>query len=169
MSIEPSLLPKVRPQGAGFQIAGWSRTADDTGGDFYDWKKLSDGRWFVVLSDVTGHGIGPAILASVCRAYSRASFNVRDRLETMLKNINQAFAEDLTPERFATFVAAVCEEGNDQLELLSAGHAPIFVYSSDNQSFQLMDAQALPLGILPDLWDGVPTKLLVIAGDIMIL
>ena len=168
-SIQQSLLPKVRPQVAGFQIAGWSRTADDTGGDFYDWKKLSDGRWVVVLADVTGHGIGPAILASVCRAYSRASFNVHDPLETMLKNINQAFAEDLTPERFATFVAAVCQEGSDQVELLSAGHGPIFVYSSVNQSFRLIDAQALPLGILPDLWDAVPIKLILKPGDIVLL
>jgi serine phosphatase RsbU (regulator of sigma subunit) len=168
-SIQQSLLPKVRPQIAGFQVTGWSRTADDTGGDFYDWKKLSDGRWVVVLADVTGHGIGPAILASVCRAYSRASFNVTDRLETMLKNISQAFAEDLTPERFATFVAAVCQEGSDQIELLSAGHGPIFVYSSGNQSFQLLDAQALPLGILPDLWDAVPVKLTLKPGDIVLL
>ena len=168
-SIQQSLLPKLRPEIAGFQITGWSRTADDTGGDFYDWKKLSDGRWVVVLADVTGHGIGPAILASVCRAYSRASFNVRDRLETILKNINQAFAEDLTPERFATFVAAVCEEGSDEVELLSAGHGPIFVYSSESQSFRLMDAQALPLGILPDLWDAVPVKLNMKPGDIVLL
>jgi serine phosphatase RsbU (regulator of sigma subunit) len=168
-SFQQSLLPKIRPQIAGFQVAGWSRSADDTGGDFYDWKKLPDGRWVLVLADVTGHGIGPAILASVCRAYSRASFNERDRLETILKNINQAFAEDLTPERFATFVAVVCEEGSDQVELLSAGHGPIFVYSSDNQSFQLMDAQALPLGILPDLWDAVPVKLSMLPGDIVLL
>jgi serine phosphatase RsbU (regulator of sigma subunit) len=168
-SIQQSLLPKIRPQIAGFHVAGWSRSADDTGGDFYDWKKLPDGRWVLVLADVTGHGIGPAILASVCRAYSRASFNERDRLETVLKNINQAFAEDLTPERFATFVAVVCEEGSDQVELLSAGHGPIFVYSSDNQSFQLMDAQALPLGILPDLWDAVPVKLRMLPGDIVLL
>jgi hypothetical protein len=51
----------------------------------------------VILADVTGHGIGPAILASVCRAYSRATFNVRDSLEKMLRNINLSFAEDLTP------------------------------------------------------------------------
>src|SRR5215831_6264405 len=144
-SIQQSLLPKVRPQIAGFQVAGWSRTADDTGGDFYDWKRLPDGRWVVFLADVTGHGIGPAILASVCRAYSRASLNVRDSLETMLKNINHSFAEDLTPERFATFVAALCQEGSEQLELLSAGHGPIFVYSSDDQAFTLLEAQALPL------------------------
>ena len=168
-SIQQSLLPKVRPQIAGFEVAGWSRTADDTGGDFYDWKRLPDGRWVVVLADVTGHGIGPAILASVCRAYSRASFNVRDPLETMLKNINQSFAEDLTPERFATFVAVVCKEGSDQLELLSAGHGPIFVYSSDSQSLRLMDAQALPLGILPDLWEAAPASLGMKPGDIVLL
>jgi hypothetical protein len=87
----------------------------------------------------------------------------------IVKNINQAFAEDLTPERFATFVAVVCEEGNDQVELLSAGHGPIFVYSSDNQSFRLMNAQALPLGILPDLWDAVPVKLSMRPSDIVLL
>ena len=168
-SIQQSLLPKVRPQISGFQVAGWSRSADDTGGDFYDWKKLPDGRWVVVLADVTGHGIGPAILASVCRAYSRASFNVRDPLETMLKNINQSFAEDLTPGRFATFVAAVCKEDSDQLELLSAGHGPIFVYSSDSQSLRLMNAQALPLGILPDLWEAVPAQLCMKPGDMVLL
>jgi len=44
-SIQRSLLPKVRPQIPGFAVAGWSQSADDTGGDFYDWKRLPDGRW----------------------------------------------------------------------------------------------------------------------------
>lgn len=168
-SIQQSLLPKVRPQIAGFQVAGWSRSAEDTGGDFYDWKRLPDGRWIMVLADVTGHGIGPAILASVCRAYSRANYNIQGSLEGILKNINQAFVEDLTPERFATFVAAVCEEGNDELELLSAGHGPIFLYSSESRALSSMGAQALPLGILPDVWAGQPVKLRMQPGDMVIL
>jgi serine phosphatase RsbU (regulator of sigma subunit) len=168
-SIQQSLLPKVRPQIPGFEVAGWSRSADDTGGDFYDWKRLPDGRWVMVLADVTGHGIGPAMLASVCRAYSRANFNARDDLQTMLRNINQSFAEDLTPERFATFVAALCQEGSDEVEILSAGHGPIFVYSSEDQSFTFLEAQALPLGILPDLWQAVPVKLRMKAGDMLLL
>ena len=168
-SIQQSLLPKVRPKIRGFEVAGWSQPADDTGGDFYDWKKLSDGHWVIVLADVTGHGIGPAILASVCRAYSRAIFNVRDTLGKVLKNINTSFAEDLTPERFATFVAAVIQEGSDQLELLSAGHAPIVVYSSKSKSLSILDAQALPLGILPELWEAVPVKVTMNPGDIVAL
>jgi serine phosphatase RsbU (regulator of sigma subunit) len=168
-AIQESLLPKVQPQIAGFKVAGWSRTATDTGGDFYDWQRLPDGRWVMVLADVTGHGIGPAILAAVCRAYSRASFNSRDNLETMIKNINQSFAADLTPERFATFVAALCQEGGEELELLSAGHGPILVYASDTKLLSLLEAQALPLGIFPDLWDALPIKLRMQPGDIVIL
>ncbi|HTT24403.1 MAG TPA: PP2C family protein-serine/threonine phosphatase [Candidatus Sulfotelmatobacter sp.] len=168
-SIQQALLPKVRPKIRGFEVAGWSQSADDTGGDFYDWKKLPDGRWAVILADVTGHGIGPAILASVCRAYSRAIFNVRDSLENMLKNINISFAEDLTPERFATFVAAACQEGSGQVELLSAGHAPILIYSSEDKSLSILDAQALPLGILPELWEAMPVKVTMKPGDIVVL
>jgi serine phosphatase RsbU (regulator of sigma subunit) len=168
-SIQRSLLPKVRPQIPGFAVAGWSQSAQDTGGDFYDWKRLSDGRWIVFLADVTGHGIGPALLASVCRAYSRASFNERDNLATTLKNINHSFSEDLTPERFATFVAAVFQEGSDQLELLSAGHGPLFVYSAGDRSLQYMDAQALPLGLLSEMDGAEPVRLSMRSGDIVLL
>jgi serine phosphatase RsbU (regulator of sigma subunit) len=168
-SIQRSLLPKCQPEIAGFQVAGWSRAADDIGGDFYDWKRLPDGRWVVILADVTGHGIGPAILASVCRAYSRASFSVSNDLETTLRNINQSFAEDLTPERFATFAAAVFEENSDQLELLSAGHGPVLVYSSGSRHFQFLDAQTLPLGILPEIKEARPIRMNLEPGDMILL
>jgi serine phosphatase RsbU (regulator of sigma subunit) len=168
-TVQQSLLPKFRPEIPGFQVAGWNRSADDTGGDFYDWKRLADGRWAVILADVTGHGIGPAILASVCRAYSRASFNERDNLETIVRNINQSFAEDLTPERFATFVAVVCEEDSDQIELLSAGHGPLLVYSLASNSCHFVDSQAVPLGILPELPSVRPAKIGMQPGDIVFL
>lgn len=168
-SIQQSLLPKVRPQIPGFAIAAWSQAADDTGGDFYDWKKLSNGRWAVFLADVTGHGIGPAMLASVCRAYSRANFNGEDNLATTLRNINRSFSEDVTPGRFATFVAAVFQEGSDRVELLSAGHGPIFIYAARDKSFRYMHAQVLPLGILPEMEGGVPLKLAMECGDMVLL
>ena len=168
-SIQQSLLPKLRPRIPGFLVAGWSQSADDTGGDFYDWKRLPNGRWVVSLADVTGHGIGPAMLASVCRAYSRASFNDRDNLETTLQNINRAFAEDVTPERFATFVAAVFQEGSDQVELLSAGHGPILIYSAHDQSLQFMHAQVLPLGVVPEMAMTSPAKLTMKPGDMLLL
>ena len=70
-SIQQSLLPREAPHIAGFDIAGWNCPADDTGGDYFDWRTLSGGNVVVSLADVTGHGIGPALLASLCHAYAK--------------------------------------------------------------------------------------------------
>jgi serine phosphatase RsbU (regulator of sigma subunit) len=168
-SIQQSLLPRIRPTIAGFEIAGWNLSADETGGDFFDWNQLPDGRLVVTLADVTGHGIGSALLASVCRAYSRASFNARNDLTTSLKQINQSFGQDLTEGRFATFVAAVCRAGEDQVELLSAGHGPLFVFSAATGAIQKFKAQALPLGVERNLDSDAPVILNLQAGDLVLL
>ena len=76
------------------------------------------------LADVTGHGIGPALLAAVCRAYARASFTVTRTLSAAFEHINQALGADLSAGRFATFIAAVCCPRCSEVQLLSAGHGP---------------------------------------------
>jgi serine phosphatase RsbU (regulator of sigma subunit) len=168
-SIQQSLLPRIRPTISGFQISGWNLPADATGGDYFDWKRLRDGRLVVTLADVTGHGIGPALLASVCRAYARSSFDTHDDLVKALQHINQFFGEDLTSGRFATFVAAVCSENNGRVELLSAGHGPLFVYSSARDAFDEFAAQAIPLGLLPELNSSAPEILNLDLGDFVVL
>jgi serine phosphatase RsbU (regulator of sigma subunit) len=55
------------------------------------------------------------------------------------------------------------------VELLSAGHGPLFVYSSDSRSFQFLNAQALPLGILPDMEEAQPIRISMKPGDIVLL
>src|SRR5439155_19810359 len=68
--------------------------------DFYDRDVMSDGRLMIVLGDVTGHGIGPALLAAACRAYARSSFAVhtdlferqRDRKSTRLNSSHVAIS-----------------------------------------------------------------------------
>ena len=65
-------VPKETPRVLGFDIAGWSRPAEETAGDYYDWQELADGRIAISLADVAGHGIGPALVAATCNAYFRA-------------------------------------------------------------------------------------------------
>ena len=92
---------------AGFDIAGWNRPADDTGGDYFDWKALPDGKVVVSLADATGRGIGPALLATACHAYARSSFSGRQELPAALEHLNQELGADLITGRFVPFVAAV--------------------------------------------------------------
>ncbi len=168
-SIQQSLLPQETPHIAGYEIAGWNRPADDTGGDYFDWKTLPNGNVVVSLADVTGHGIGPALLASLCHAYARSSFNTEQDLPTALERINKDLGADLPAGRFVTFVAAVCYPGCPDVEMLSAGHGPSFVYSHPEDSFRELNAQALPLGIAPSLCSDPPEHLHLHSGDLVLL
>jgi len=168
-SIQQSLLPKERPSIAGFDVAGWNKPADDTGGDYFDWMMLDDGKLVATLGDVTGHGIGPALLAAVCRAYARASFRAGRDLSATLGHINQALQGDLSPERFVTFVAAVCAPDSKEAEILSAGHGPLFIYSRSADRFTELEAQAIPFGILPFFKADPPTRLQLDPGDLLLL
>ena len=168
-SIQQSLLPKETPTIKGFDIAGWNRPADDTGGDYFDWKTLPDGRVIASLADVTGHGIGPALLASVCHAYARSAFSTALDLPTALERINEDIGADLTPGRFVTFVAALCCPGCGDIKVLSAGHGPIFVYSRKNDEFIEMNAQALPFGIVPTFDPDPPAQFQLQNGDFVLL
>ena len=168
-SIQQSLLPRTMPQIEGFEIAGWNQPADQTGGDYYDWQLLADGKVVVALADVTGHGIGPALLAAVCRAYARANFRAGNGLFDAMEQINAALADDIGEGRFVTFVAAVCAPGCPRVELLSAGHGPLFLYVLKQDSFKEMGAQGLPLGIVAKLVSEPPQILELNKGDLLVL
>ena len=167
--IQQALLPQKPPDLPGFAIAGWNRPADDTGGDFYDWDFMSDGRLIIVLGDVTGHGIGPALLAAACRAYSRFSFAVHSELFAAMTQINARISRDLDPSRFVTFAGVACSSGTGELEILSAGHGPLLLYSAADDSFREIDSQGVPLGILPDFVSQTSTKIRLQRGDIFLL
>jgi serine phosphatase RsbU (regulator of sigma subunit) len=168
-SIQQSLLPTSMPVVEGFEIAAWNHPADQTGGDYFDWQRLSDGKVLVALADVTGHGIGPALLAAVCRAYARANFSGNNGLFAAMEKINAALATDLKEGRFVTFVAAICTPGNPRVELLSAGHGPLFLYLLKHDCFEKMDAQGLPLGISTSFDSDPPLSLDLEHGDMIVL
>ncbi len=167
--IQQALLPQKPPEVSGFAIAGWNKPADDTGGDFYDWDAMPDGRTSIVLGDVTGHGIGPALLAAACRAYSRSSFAAHADLFAALTQINASISRDLDPSRFVTFAGVACEPGTGELEILSAGHGPLLLYSAAHDAFIEIESQGVPLGVLPEFVSGPSTKIQLQMGDIFLL
>jgi stage II sporulation SpoE-like protein len=76
---------------------------------------------------------------AVCRAYARASFSGENELFAAMEKVNAALAVDLKEGRFVTFVAAICTRRNPRVELLSAGHGPLFLYLLKHDCFKKMD------------------------------
>jgi serine phosphatase RsbU (regulator of sigma subunit) len=153
----------------GFDIAGWNQPADQTGGDYFDWQELPDGRVAISLADVTGHGIGPALVTAVCRAYSRASIPSMPDLGTAIDRINNMLVEDLPIERFVTFVVALLDPTNSKVQLLSAGHGPILLYTASDDSIQDFIADDIPLGLNLNIGYGPAREITLAGGDMLVL
>lgn len=166
--IQQGLLPSEPPDIAGFAIAGMARAATQAGGDYWDWQTLPDGSLLIVIADVTGHGVGPAFVMAVCRAYARATAPTAPNSSEFLSRLNALILADVKGARFISMAAArISSEGS--VGLLSAGHGPTFVYRAANKSIERFDGDGLPLGIAPDeSYD--PTHHLNLApGDVMLM
>jgi serine phosphatase RsbU (regulator of sigma subunit) len=168
-SIQQGLLPKAAPEVPGFDFAGWNQAADETGGDYYDWQYLPDERIAITIADVTGHGIGSALCMSACRAYVRAGFATSPDLRSLLCRMNQLLHADLPTEKFVTLAVGVLNPIECSLQLISAGHGPLLFYSAAQDRFSRLDAQGLPLGLMPRANYCAPNILKFNHGDILVL
>lgn len=168
-SIQRALLPRRAPDVPGFDIAGWNRPADLTGGDYYDWQELPDGNWMVTLADVSGHGIGPALVTTACRAYVRASSARDGDLGRLTARINRLLADDLPAGRFVTMVNVLIERRSGRMALLSAGHGPIVMYVGASGVVSDILPHDLPLAVEADVPFGPAQSLEVSEGDVLAL
>lgn len=107
----------------GLDLAAHCEPAAYAGGDFYDWFTTPGApeRVVVCIGDVTGHGVGPALLAAECRAYARVVLCEHD-LPRAFCRLSELTAADFRDGRFVTFAAAVIDTTTGKAELMSAGH-----------------------------------------------
>jgi len=169
--IQQGLFPKEPPTVSGYDVAGWSKPADETGGDYYDWLPFEGGRLALMLGDVTGHGIGPALLMAVCRAYARATFPSEGELVAAMERLNQLLNDDMDEGRFITFAVALVDPGAGTVDVLSAGHGPILLrYNTEGKiAITETDGMGLPLGIMEDETYGKPVHWKLNQGDALLL
>ena len=169
-SIQEGLLPKQLPRIENFEITGWSLPADETGGDFFDVLELPSGSLVLTIGDVTGHGLGPALLASASRAYARATINPDDPLDALIGKLNSLLHTDLHGERFVTLVACLLNPKSRLMKLVAAGHGPVMFYSRRLNALNAsMDSHGLPLGIADEIPYDQPMELKFEPGDALIL
>ncbi|MFH0983481.1 MAG: GAF domain-containing SpoIIE family protein phosphatase [Planctomycetota bacterium] len=146
--IQSSLLPQHDPCVEGYDIAGWNQPADETGGDCYDYVPLPGGALGLLVADATGHGIGPALIVSECRALIRALVTMTDDLPTIMSRVNERLLQDLSGGRFVTAFFGVLDPGEHLLEYVSAGHGPLLYYDAAKDEGEELQASTLPLAII---------------------
>jgi sigma-B regulation protein RsbU (phosphoserine phosphatase) len=168
--IQRGLLPREAPRVSGFEVAGWNQAADKTGGDYFDWLQFPDGRTILTLADVTGHGIGPALIVAVCRAYMRAATAGGSvDLPRALDRVNDLLHEDIPPGRFVTAAVGILDPARSVMSLVSAGQGPILFYEAATGALKDWQADELPLGIAGGVRYPAPREIPFAPGDVLVM
>jgi sigma-B regulation protein RsbU (phosphoserine phosphatase) len=145
-SIQQALLPKSSPYIPGFVVSGLSVPARAVGGDWYDFIPFPDGRWGIVLADVSGKGTAAALLMSATRGMLRSLAEACCTPGEVLTRLNQLLVDDFPAGKFVTLVYAVLDPTTRSVVFANAGHLPpLFI---DDGGIHFLEVQrGLPLGL----------------------
>ncbi len=145
--VQEQLFPAGPPELAGYDIAGASRPAAATGGDYFDFIPAPRGHLLLVVGDVTGHGLGPAMLMADARAYFRALVLSSGNFEDILVRARHLLIEDLGDEHFITLLFVELEPTTGVLKYINAGHPAGYVLAPDGRIKAELTANTAALGI----------------------
>ena len=149
--IQQHLVPKSAPHLDGFDIAGRTIYCDETGGDYQDFIELGDGgRLAAVIGDVTGHGIGAALLMANARAVLRANAAHAETASALIGAVNRQLTHDAAGGRFLTLFYVQLTPGSRYFEWISAGHERTMLYNPADDSFAYLEGDGIPLGVDSD-------------------
>lgn len=165
--IQMGVLPKELPRLAGYDLACWSRPAEETDGDIYDALALEPGETALLLGDATGHGIGPALSVTQMRAMVRMGLRMKEALGTIMAHVNAQLKQDLPSDRFITAFLGVVNSIKHKLYYYSCGQAPLLHYHAKNGTVEWLDASSPPLGILENMIITSPPAMILDPGDIV--
>ncbi len=100
----------------------------------------------IVVGDVSGHGVGPALLAAEARAYIRALTRIGSDVGQITTTVNRLLWEDTSGGRFATLVLTRIDPARRTLTYAAAGHCAYIVHESGEST--TLNSQCPPLGVL---------------------
>jgi sigma-B regulation protein RsbU (phosphoserine phosphatase) len=149
--VQQHLLPQAQPPIPGLEYAGYCRSAEFVGGDYYDFLPLPTGGLLFTLGDVSGKGIAAAVLMAGIQASLRSQV-VRTPLSisVLIQNFSKAVYSFSTADKYSTLFCGLLDVPTRKLTYVNAGHVqPILLRSGDGQ-VERLDRGGLPVGMLAD-------------------
>jgi sigma-B regulation protein RsbU (phosphoserine phosphatase) len=136
--VQAHLFPQHLPAMAGLDYCGECRPAREIGGDYYDFLELPEDKLGIAIGDVSGKGIGAALLMASLEATLRAQAAVRHDLVDLIKHVNRLVCEASSANRYATLFYAEYDPRTLQLSYVNAGHNPPIVLRHSASACEVM-------------------------------
>lgn len=181
--MQQQTFPTSVPRIAGYDIAGFSEPAEQTGGDAFDLVGfVRRGHELIVvepddpatgallfLADATGHGLGPALSVTQARSMLRMGLRVGVGMQPIAEHMNRQLCDDLPSGRFITAWIGLLDAEAGTLLSFSAGQGPLLHYCAASDEIVCVPAQAMPFGIMADMEADAPCPLRLEPGDFFVV
>jgi sigma-B regulation protein RsbU (phosphoserine phosphatase) len=147
--LQRSLLPRQLPAIPTLELAAHYQTSRRAGGDYYDFFELPDGRWGILIADVSGHGTPAAVMMAVTHSIAHTHDGPPTPPSKLLAFINSHLTARYTngTGSFVTAFYGIYDPENRTLTYACAGHCPPRLKRPDGALLSLDHALSLPLGI----------------------
>ena len=149
MTIQRSLLPKRPPEIEGWQFDAYLESSYAVGGDLFDFYHMPDGRQIFMIGDVSGKGLGAALLMSSFLSAARVLYDSCASVAELSTRLSRALHRNIDPGRFVTGVVGCLDPRTGRLDYVNAGHPAPCVISRGK--LRELDATGVPFGVLPDV------------------
>ncbi|MGH3147623.1 MAG: PP2C family protein-serine/threonine phosphatase [Rubrobacter sp.] len=150
--IQQTLLPKTLPELPGYDVAAYYQPAREVGGDFYDFLDLEDGRFGLVVGDVTDKGVPAALVMATTRTMLRAAAQRLESPGKVLQRVNDVLVQEIPPNMFVTCLYAILDRESGRLVYANAGHdLPYRRRAGRTDGAEELRARGMPLGLMPGM------------------
>jgi serine phosphatase RsbU (regulator of sigma subunit) len=149
--VQEHLFPQRLPPAPGIDYCGQCRPAREVGGDYYDFLELSDSRLGIAIGDVSGKGVGAALMMASLEASLRALASVVQDPADLMGRVNSLVCQASAANRYATLFYAEYDPATRGLTYVNAGHNPPVVLRNCGGGCQVLrlETGGPVIGLLP--------------------
>jgi serine phosphatase RsbU (regulator of sigma subunit) len=165
--IQDRLSPSSPPSVAGFDIAGICHPASVAGGDYFDYVRLSDGTWGILVADVSGSGLAAATLMGETRASIRALASTNMNATSILNAVHKILYEESPSDKFITLFFLHLDPQRGTISHIGAGHEAYFLRGGTDT--EVLRCTTLPLAVDEEINCQLTEPIALSDGDIVVL
>jgi len=158
--------PGAMPLGDHLEWAASFVPQEEVGGDYFDASLTTEGHVAVIFSDVSGHGLGAALVTAIIKTAFEGWLEREDGLVSFVRLLNQRLF-DLTPlQSFAAVAVGIYDADRCTFSYCNCGHSPYpyLISAADGTPHPLDAAQVIILGVVPEI-DPQPATVNLEPGD----
>ena len=144
--VQRRLLPQHLPQLDRVALAAASVSAQEVGGDYYDFVRLPDDRLAFIVGDVSGKGTSAAFYMAELQGVFQSASRLAPSPAAFLSHANEALASSLERNVFISVVYGVLDLKKEEITLARAGHCPAAMIRLGGEA-RLLRSKGIGLGL----------------------